>query len=76
MNSTSKNNKDINDLLKPPQSNHTYIHLYIYIEQKVKESNFEEIKIRLKGYVQPKASTKRNKKKLKRKKHTETEGIQ
>ncbi len=45
MNSTSKNNKDINDLLKPPQSNHTYI------EQKVKESNFEEIKIRLKGYV-------------------------
>lgn len=36
MNSTSKNNKDINDLLKPPQSNHTYIHLYIYIyiEQK------------------------------------------
>lgn len=70
MNSTSKNNKDINDLLKPPQSNHTYI------EQKVKESNFEEIKIRLKGYVQPKASTKRNKKNLKRKKHTETEGIQ
>lgn len=51
MNSTSKNNKDFNDLLKPPQSNHTYIHLYIYIEQKVKESNFEEIKIRLKGYV-------------------------
>lgn len=55
MNSTSKNNKDINDLLKPPQSNHTYIHsyiyIYIYIEQKVKESNFEEIKIRLKGYV-------------------------
>lgn len=45
MNSTSKNNKDINDLLKPPQSNYTYI------EQKVKESNFEEIKIRLKGYV-------------------------